>query len=324
MKLLAMAGVALKSNKVLYIMVAIILTISINAGTVYKLNSEVESEARLFAAIIDEDKSQTSLLAVERFVENPTVNIIQFENYDLALKALFRGEVEVVLLVKEGFEKEINSGNIKRIIELNYSPENVTAELIAEALAREVVRIFVSINSINYIQRQYNVKGEVFTEELRKEAIEHTESFWADGLTMNMNVSYADNNSDTLEIRTVSFRTIVIDLLINLLIFLLMFQFSSELIMQKKIGVLKGLRIYNITYFKYAILWMTVKTFIIIIFFAVSSLIIGVVGERDILKYSSLIIFGGVGAIILGNLKNEKILFSLIPLLAIVVSLLVI
>jgi len=323
-KLLAIAGIALKSNKILYIMTAIILTVSINWGTAYKLNSEVESEARLFAAIIDEDKSQTSLLAVERFIENPTVNIIQFESYDLALKALFRGEVEVVLLVKDGFEEEINSGNIKRIIELNYAPENVTAELIAEALAREVVRIFISVDSINYIKRQYNVNGEVFTEELKKEAIEHTESFWAEGLTMNMNISYADNSLDTSEIRTVSFKTIVIDLLINLLIFLLMFQFSAELIMQKKLGVLKRLKIYNINYLKYALLWIAVKIFIIITFFAVSSLVIGIIGKNDILKYSSLIIFGGVGAIVLGNLRNEKILFSLIPLLAILISLLVV
>ena len=324
MKNSAIIKASLQNNKLLYSVVALLVALLIHVAVIYQ-QPEVQSNtanAKLFAAVVDNDKSEQSRLVIERFLENPSTNVKEYNDYEMALRALLRQEVEAIFVIKDDFGRKLKSGNIKNSVELQYTPGSVTAEIIGENFGREILRIVVSEKGIANIKRQYRRVEEEFTDELEAEAAAHTEAFWEEGLTLAMDISYADIVVKNEHSQASSIQELIVEGLAKIGVLILLFQFANELVSQRKSGLIKRIKLQGVGNLQYSFLWVGIKILFIAAVFSSISMVLGVLGIEELLYYLKVIVVGAVGAIVFGELRDGKLLFSLIPLAAIVMALL--
>ena len=322
MKNLGISKAALQSSKIIYLLAAFVIILVVHLGTEYKLKDTNQENAKLFAAIVDEDKSAESELAKKRFIENPAVNAVEYTQYDEALNDLLRQKVEAVFVIKPGFKDKIKSGNIKKIVDLQYLPGSVTAEIIGENFAREVLRIFLSEKTLQDIESQYKKENMEFSEEMGREATGHTENYWKDKMTVTMDISYIDSEIKPGEEQGLSFRNIGIDIMVDIVIFIMILQFAGEMIAQKTSGLINRLRVDGVGDTRAAFMWIGSKTTVIFCLFALTAILCGTLGTTEMLLYALQFIAAAAAAIALCKLPNSKLLFSFIPLTAILMALL--
>ena len=321
MKNLAIIKLALKSNWIFCLITAFLIVLFVSFGVKYKQNNATVDNPKMSAVIIDEDKSAASALVIQRFRENNFVNIVDDIDYDAALKGLFQQEFEVIFLIKEGFEEKILSGKIKECVELQYSQGNITSEMIGEVLTREIFRLFISEKGIRDIERQYKKEQVEFTPQMRIEATAYTEEFWQDEATVQFHISYAESANDLEKPSDFSYKALITDIFVYIGILLMILPFANELILQKNNGVMKLLKLQGIGYVRYASLWISVKVAVVLCIFFMVTVISGILSLRESLAYIQIIGISAIISLLLGKLPNGKLLFSLIPLIAIVLAL---
>ena len=320
MKNLAIIKLARKSNWLFCSIAAVLIALLVSFGVTYKQNEVATDSPRMATVIIDEDNSVASALVIQRFKENNFVTVRDDLDYAAALKGLFGQDFEAIFLIKEGFEDKILAGKMRETVELQYAQGNITSEMIGEVLTQEIFRLFISEKGIRDIERQYKKADIEFTKQMRLDAFAYTEAFWEEEATVQFDISYLEDANGIEEVPTASYKTILTDIFVYIGILLLILPLSNELIIQKNNGIMKQLKLQGIGYFRYASLWIGTKMLIILCLFFIINIVAAFLNFREILAYIQVIGIGAILALMLGKLPNGKLLFSLTPLIAIVVA----
>ena len=318
MKNLEIVKLAWRSNKFICLIVIILITLLINGGVKYNRREVKTDNVDLSVIVIDEDSSQESEFVLARFRENKEVQVRESDDYDRALKDLLRQKVDAIFIFKEGFGEDLLAGRMKERISLQYAKGNIAAEMIGEILGREVFRIYTAERVLDDINKQYQRAGEEFTPQMRQEASEYTESFWDEGMTIEMDISAVDGVRLSGGDRSNPFKNLIVYVLVCMGVLMLVFTFANELIRQRKVGIFQQLKVQKVSYVRYASIYILAKIILVIGVLFLISTILGLMSTREIASYIGLIGVGAVITIGLGRLSSGRLLFSLIPLLAMI------
>lgn len=300
--------------------IAILVTLFINFGVQHSNRNSSTGSNELAVVVIDRDDSEESRQVLNSFKANQEVLVLESLNHDTALKELFRQKIEAIFILEKGFGEELVKGKSKDLITLQYAKGNITAEMIGEILGREAFRVYSAERVIRDINKQYRKVDKEFTDQMRQEAIEYNESFWDEGMTIEMDISYIEGTKATNEEAGNLFKNIVIHVLVCMIVLILIFAFANELIVQRRVGIIDQLKVQGVGYGQYAAIYILAKVFWVAIIFSVISLVIGVISGKEIASYLGLIGGATIITIGLGRLPSSKLLFSLMPLLGITIA----
>lgn len=128
-------------------------------------------------AIVDEDRSSLSQTLCERFSQKEGMKAILCSRE--AAMALLRDEkAEAALMILSGFESGLKSGNTKGSMEIIKSPSSVSAELIKELAAAEVIRMKAPEFAYDWIVSRYKENNADSPEVNREDVWSLVESYW--------------------------------------------------------------------------------------------------------------------------------------------------
>lgn len=126
-------------------------------------------------AIVDEDDSVLSKALISSISQKEGLRVIRADREEA--DALLRDEkAEVAVLITEGFEAAVESGKTRGILELVKSPSTVSAELVKEIVAAEVMRLKASEFAYDWIVERYRENG-VDQKISRREIRDHVEDY---------------------------------------------------------------------------------------------------------------------------------------------------
>ena len=189
-------------------------------------------------AIIDLDQSAYSKLIIDRVSKKETISISSLSQAE-ALKQVSTGKLEAVYILKEGLMDHILEGKLAEIIEIVKSPVSLSAGLIGELFAGEVMRLSSSVDAANSVVGDYGTDGQDL--DLWEAAWDFTESFWEPSPLITIDYSPVNNNhqikTDYLQATTHIKSKIGLYLMASLILFSLLVGVGS-LIKEKNTGIL--------------------------------------------------------------------------------------
>lgn len=118
--------------------------------------------------LVDEDKTESSELLMERLKDKEGLKaktgILQEGHKDIR-----NDNVEVMIVIEEGFEDGLKSGRIEELITIIKSPSTYSSELIKEITSSEVLRIYSTDFTYNLLKKDFDdVKREDIAERLEE------------------------------------------------------------------------------------------------------------------------------------------------------------
>ncbi|MCX7749357.1 MAG: ABC transporter permease [Clostridia bacterium] len=192
-------------------------------------------------AAVDEDKSSYSGLFLKRFGAKEGLKI---EHTDRAKAAemLRKSRVEAVVVIKEGFEEKLISGDKSEVIDLIKQPSTLATGYIGEVAAGEVMRLEANNLAADWVVRQYEKLNKPVSEGLYDEVIRYTDAQWEP--VPLMTVDYMEMQGDKpVEVHRVTLPAATASSMGILAVFILIFVLFNcgWLIEEKRNGTLKRL-----------------------------------------------------------------------------------
>jgi len=147
----------------------------------WTLYDNYDLQGKVPVALVDLDKSSYSQLVIQRMSYNPAVKA-DLCNKDEALRKVSIGKYEAAYIIKEGFMDNILNGRIEEVAELVKSPSSLSAEMLGELLASEVIRLSSNVTAADYVVEEYSRMGKINDTEskdkLWEKAWQYTDSQW--------------------------------------------------------------------------------------------------------------------------------------------------
>lgn len=217
----------------------IIIPVFITLATGYALRHEKMGTIPL--VIVNEDKTEDAGLLIKRLSEKKGLDI-QLADKKEAAQKLKEKKVEMVFVIKKGFQKKLMSGDNTKIIDFIKTPGSYSADFTAEIAAGEVMRLYSNYLAANWIVKQYDKLGLKKGNNLFNEVAHYTDSFWQPEPLMRMEYYEMNGEKDTrVEKYNMPAATATSTGIIMVFIMMYIMFSSSWLIEERRNGTLKRL-----------------------------------------------------------------------------------
>lgn len=137
----------------LFVMAILVIPILLSLISGYAQRKEKLGYVPVF--LVDRDETESSKLLAERLYEKEGL-LVKTGLLQEGQKEIRNNNVEAMIVIDKGFEKNINSGNINELITLVKSPSTYSAELIKEIAASEVLRIYSADFTYNWLSKKFD------------------------------------------------------------------------------------------------------------------------------------------------------------------------
>ncbi len=217
-------------------MIIIPLFIALAAG--YALKQEKMNIVPI--AIADEDNSNTTRVLIERLSGKKGLEVLQTDR-DKAMDLVKSNRVEVVYILKKGFEEKIKSGENEQIIDVAKSPESFAADFTNEVMAGEIIRFTANATAVKWVLDVYGKTGKAVPEGFDREIERHADSQWEPRPLMTIDYRELEGESSVKAEKILAPRSAVST---GIILVFMMFQilFSSGwLIEERSSGMIKRL-----------------------------------------------------------------------------------
>lgn len=189
--------------------------------------------------VVDLDQTQYSQLIIQRISNKETISI-KTTTEEESLKQVSTGKLEAVYILKEGLMANILDGNTEQIIDIVKSPVSLSAEIIGELFAAEVMRLASNVDAARYVVKQYgkNVKNK---DMLWEEAWKRTDGYWEPSpvITIDYQSTLKEPTSDIKNQEITKIKRNISEILILTLLMFSILVASSPLLNEKNNGILK-------------------------------------------------------------------------------------
>jgi ABC-type multidrug transport system permease subunit len=134
-------------------------------------SDEVELKSRI--GIVDEDKTELSEKLVKRLLEDETLLAVTLEG-NMAMKKLLNESVTGLYTIKKGFSENIESGEAKSLIKVEYLSDNYIAsgvtDIITPYFLYDVLKSITEKEVVEVLQKYENLDGD-FSEIFQKKIL---------------------------------------------------------------------------------------------------------------------------------------------------------
>lgn len=228
---------------------ASIMPVIIVLGVYFTL-SETIDEVRIPIVVVNEDQSGTSYEII-RFFEglDHFVQVIE-STMEQGTQQLLRGEADAIIYLEEGLEDRIFAGDNHDLVSLIQTPSSLSAGLLREMIASEVMR-YVSNSSASHYLLQYaddfSPESLINEEELLEEARIYSNEQWSPTPPLDLHVSGGSTSFREWE-EGREFVTTEDLVMICALTLILLFPltFTTNLIHNRKKDAFSRLTLYNV------------------------------------------------------------------------------
>lgn len=115
--------------------------------------STVEDDGYIYhLALMDDDKTKLSQDFYESIKNSAGMTIVEGITYDEALRELNLGNLDIIYIIKEGFEEKITAGNYRDVIRWTQSAETVSTSWMNDQLSVGVIRYWLKTDIVKRIQ----------------------------------------------------------------------------------------------------------------------------------------------------------------------------
>lgn len=188
--------------------------------------------------IVDLDHTNYSDLILQRVSRKDTISI-QTTSMEEGLKQVSTGKLEAVYILKEGLMDKILDDDLSEIIEIIKSPVSLSAEIIEELFAAEVMRLSSNADAADIVLKQYaHTLGN--NPNLWQDAWKATDAYWEPSPIIT--VDYGSTSQVSGQIENQEITNIKDNLSEILLLTLITFSIligSSSLLGEKNNGIIK-------------------------------------------------------------------------------------
>jgi ABC-2 type transport system permease protein len=137
----------------LFVLAILILPVLLSSISGYALRKEKLGYVPVFLA--DEDETESSELLTYRLMNKEGLRVKTGLLKD-GEKEVRDDNAEAMIVIGKGFEANLKSGNIDGLVTVVKSPSTYSAELIKEIVASEVLRIYSTDFTYNWLRRNFN------------------------------------------------------------------------------------------------------------------------------------------------------------------------
>lgn len=141
---------------------------------------ETAKQGAIPIAIVDQDQTNYSELIYNRMKERESIEMIEFDEAS-AMRALKRGEVDTVFIIKESFEQQLLADNREHVVELWSTPLSMATGIVKEMMASEITRLTSNIKAGNWVTGYFTKKkrlNDAQKEDLWLNAYNYTDEQW--------------------------------------------------------------------------------------------------------------------------------------------------
>ena len=115
--------------------------------------SAVEDDGYVYhLALIDRDKTELSEYFYDSIKNSAGMTVIEDISYEDALRELNLGKLDIVYIIKEGFEENVEGGNYRNLIKWIQSAETVSTSWMNDQLSVGVIRHWLKVDIVNRIR----------------------------------------------------------------------------------------------------------------------------------------------------------------------------
>lgn len=129
--------------------------------------------------VVDQDQSSFSKAIVERVANNSAVDL-ELSDEQTAVEKVSRQEAEVAFILRDGLEQRLIDGDIAGVVEVILAPTSLSAGLVGEAVASEVIRFSANSRAaeqVNTLLDRHDLSlGD--REQVWQDAWEYTDAQW--------------------------------------------------------------------------------------------------------------------------------------------------
>lgn len=190
--------------------------------------------------VVDLDQTSYSDLILSRVAKKESISI-KTRTMDEGLKQVRTGKLEAVYILKEGLMDKILADDLADIIEVIKSPVSLSAEIVGELFAAEVMRLSSNADAADAVLKQDKDKNIDNRDKLWQEAWDLTDGYWEPSPIITIDyrstATNAPSNSKNIEITEIKDKVSEI-LLLSLMTFSILIG-SSSLLAEKNNGLIK-------------------------------------------------------------------------------------
>jgi hypothetical protein len=161
----------------------IVIPLIITVATGYALRYEKQNSIPV--AVVDQDLSGYSSTLIKRLTLKEGLKVWDCDR-KTACKLLENNSVEVVFVIRSGFEKRILEGESQELIDLVKAPSSFSADYVAEVVSGEVTRFTANITAAQWVEKQYEKYGVSIGDGLFDEVVRYSDSQWDQGPLMSV------------------------------------------------------------------------------------------------------------------------------------------
>lgn len=137
----------------LFVLAILILPVLLSSISGYAQRKEKLGYVPIFLA--DEDRTESSELLARRLMNKEGLSV-KTGLLDVGEKEVRNDDAEALIVIEKGFEKSLKTGNIEGAITIVKSPSTYSAELIKEIIASEVLRIYSTDFTYDWLSRNFD------------------------------------------------------------------------------------------------------------------------------------------------------------------------
>jgi ABC-2 type transport system permease protein len=128
-------------------------------------------------AVVDEDGSAMSETLIERFSDVRGIEVFDCSREE-AMALLNDQKAEAAMIILEGFEEGVETGDSADTVEIVKSPYSVSADMIEEIAAAEIIRLRAPEFAYQWIRKSYKENGVDAGDVKRRDVRDIAESYW--------------------------------------------------------------------------------------------------------------------------------------------------
>ena len=295
-------------------------------GILHFTHTTISEPLVLPIGVVDLDQTPYSDLITKRVGKKETISV-RATSLDDALKQVSTGKLEAVYVLKEGLMEKILADDLDEIIEIIKSPVSLSAEIIGELFAAEVMRLSSNTTAANTVSKAY-ADGPQHAASLWQEAWDQTDNYWepspvitTDYRSTNKAPSSYRQNQEIQQIQN----NLSELLLLSLLTFSILMA-SSSLLIEKDNGIIRRIISTGTPLWIYLLSSLLSLVVIHILGLCIIFFFTGQVGQLIgvLLLYSLYMVWAGaLGLLILAFIKRMQQLLMVMPFVTLLNSLLI-
>lgn len=126
---------------------------------------------------VDEDNTEYSELLCDRLAKKEGLKVNTGAR-EFALEQLEKSNVEAVIIIEEGFQKELQKGQLNELITFIKLPSSYSAELLKEIVCSQVLRVYGGDFTYNWIDKSFKNEGDKAASISREDTAAKVEEYW--------------------------------------------------------------------------------------------------------------------------------------------------